>query len=66
MLACALLAGFAIGSSGGRGSTLHVVAFAAVLTMAFSIILDLEYPRIGLIRIDWMDRVLEDVRRSMG
>ena len=66
MLACALLAGFAIGSSGGRGSTLHVVAFAVVLTMAFYVILDLEYPRIGLIRIDWMDRILEDVRRSMG
>jgi len=65
MLACSLLAGFGMGVGGAR-SWLHVVCFAAVLTIAFYVILDLEYPRIGLIRIDWMDRILEDVRRSMG
>ena len=66
MLACALLAGFSIGAGGHQGSTLHVVAFAAVLAVAFYVILDLEWPRLGFIRIDWMDRILEDVRRSMG
>lgn len=65
MLACALLAGFTMGGEGGR-SWLHVVSFAAVLTVAFYVILDLEYPRLGFIRIDWMDRFLEDVRRGMG
>jgi hypothetical protein len=42
------------------------VCFAVVLTIAFLVILDLEYPRVGLIRIDWMDQVLKDVRSDMG
>jgi len=65
MLACSLLAGFGMAVGTAR-SWLHIVCFAAVLTIAFYVILDLEYPRVGLIRIDWMDRVLEDVRRGMG
>src|SRR5262245_32140717 len=63
MLASALLAGMDMSRSGL--SWPHVVAFAAVLTIAFYVILDLEYPRVGFIRIDWMDRVLADVRSSM-
>ena len=65
MLACSLLAGFEMGVGPGR-SWLHVVCFAAVLTMAFFVILDLEYPRVGLIRLDWMDQVLRDLRGGMG
>jgi hypothetical protein len=64
MLACSLLAG--LGMAGGTRSWLHVVCFAAVLTIAFYVILDLEYPRVGLIRIDWMDQILKDLRSSMG
>lgn len=65
MLACSLLAG--VGMTGGPArSWLHVVCFAAVLTMAFYVILDLEYPRLGIIRIDWMDQLLRDLRSSMG
>jgi hypothetical protein len=66
MLACSLLAGFDMGTGEGRRSHVHAICFAAVLALAFYVILDLEYPRIGLIRVDWMDRILEDVRRSMG
>lgn len=65
MLACSLLAGFGM-SAGTDRSWLHVVGFAAVLTMAFYVILDLEYPRAGLIRVDWMDQLLRDLRSSMG
>jgi hypothetical protein len=65
MLACSLLAGFGMGVGSAR-SWLHVVCFAAVLTIAFYVILDLEYPRVGVIRIDWMDQILKDVRSSMG
>jgi len=65
MLACSLLAGYAMGTGEGRGSRLHAFCFAAVLALSFFVILDLEYPRIGLIRVDWMDRVLEDVRSGM-
>jgi hypothetical protein len=65
MLACSLLAGFGMGAGEGRGSRIHAICFAVVLALAFYVILDLEYPRIGLIRVDWMDRVLEDVRHGM-
>lgn len=64
MLACSLLAGHGMSTGTGR-SWLHVVCFAAVLALAYYVILDLEYPRLGLIRIDWMDQVLVDVRSSM-
>jgi hypothetical protein len=64
MLACALLAGFSMGGSTGW-SWLHVVCFAAVLTVSFYVILDLEYPRLGIIRIDWMDRFLREAVRSL-
>jgi hypothetical protein len=65
MLACSLLAGFSMSEAPAR-SWLHVLCFAAVMTVAFYVILDLEWPRLGLIRIDWMDRFLEEVRRGMG
>jgi len=65
MLACSLLAGFDMGAGSGR-SWLHIVCFAAVLTIAFYVIVDLEYPRVGFIRIDWMDQLLRDLRSSMN
>jgi hypothetical protein len=65
MLACALLAGFEMSIGSGR-NWLHVVCFAGVLMIAFFVILDLEYPRIGLIGIDWMDQLLGNLRSGMG
>jgi hypothetical protein len=63
-LACALLAGF--GMAGGKArSVLHVLGFATILTLTVYVILDLEFPRVGLIRLDAMDKVLADVRQSM-
>jgi hypothetical protein len=46
-------------------SWFHRLGFAAVMTTALYVIIDLEYPRLGLIRIDATDQVLVDVRRSM-
>ena len=33
--------------------------------MAVNVIMDLEYPRFGLVRVDAFDQVLIDVRESM-
>jgi hypothetical protein len=63
-LACALLAGHGMAGARSR-SWVHVVGFAAILTLTFYVILDLEHPRVGLIRIDAVDQVLVDVRQSM-
>ena len=63
-LACALLAGHAMAGLKER-SLVHSVGFAIILTLTVYVILDLEYPRVGLIRVDAMDKVLADVRQSM-
>lgn len=63
-LASALLAGY--GMAGGKSRDwLHLLAFAAVLALAVYVIIDIEYPRLGLIRVDAFDQVLADVRASM-
>lgn len=59
----ALFAGSAMAANRPR-SWLHEVGFAFVLSASVYLILDLEYPRFGLIRIDTMDQLLVDVRAS--
>ena len=60
----ALFAGY--GMSGSSRSWLHVIGFAAVLTMTLFVIVDYEFPRVGLIRIDPVDSVLINLRQSMN
>jgi uncharacterized membrane protein len=63
-LTSALLAGF--GMAGGKSrSWVHILAFAAVVATTVYVILDLEYPRLGLIRVDSADAVLVELRESM-
>jgi hypothetical protein len=62
-LACSLLAGYAMAGPGRR--LLHMLGFATIIAFSVYVILDLEYPRIGWIRIDTTDRVLRDLRASM-
>jgi hypothetical protein len=63
-LASALIAGYGMGATGTR-SWFHVLAFAIILALAVDVILDLEFPRVGFIRIDSYDRVMVDLRQSM-
>ena len=44
---------------------LHKTAFALAIILTSYIIIDFEYPRLGLIRIDTDDQVLIDTRNSM-
>jgi len=60
----ALLVGYAMSANKGR-SWLHATAFAAVISLASYVIIDLEFPRLGLIRIDAADKVLVDLRKSL-
>jgi hypothetical protein len=64
ILAGALLAGYGTAEAKAR-SWLHMLIFSAILAVAVYVILDLEYPRVGLIRIDAADRPLIDLRNSM-
>jgi len=63
-LACALLVGYEMGASETRSWT-HIVVLAALLSFTLYVILDFEYPRLGLIRIDDFDAYLVQVRASM-
>jgi hypothetical protein len=44
-----------------RRSWFHVMILAAAMSVTFYVILDLEHPRLGLIRVDGADQVLRDV-----
>lgn len=61
----ALFAGYAQAGS-TRVSLIHRFGFAAVLAISLYVIVDLEYPRLGLIRVDAADRLLVDLRQSMN
>ena len=63
-VAGALLAGYAMAAA-GRSWT-HTVAFVAVMAVTVWVILDLEFPRAGFIRLDSFDQAMVDVRQSMG
>jgi len=43
----------------------HKVGFALVMALALFVIIDLEFPRLGLIRVDASDSALYDVQRAM-
>jgi hypothetical protein len=59
-----LLAGYSMSGNKDR-SWLHMVAFAATLSLAVYVIIDLEFPRLGLIRVDAVDQILIELRKSM-
>ena len=63
-VACSLLAGYGMAGAPSR-SILHVLGFVSILTLTVYVILDYEFPRSGLIRIDAADHLLVDVRQSM-
>jgi hypothetical protein len=60
----AMLVGYGTSANKDR-SLLHQGTFALVTSLAIFVIVDLEYPRLGLIRIDGADQALVDVRASM-
>jgi hypothetical protein len=63
-LVAAVLAGYQ--AAGERGyDWIHKIAFAGIVAATVYVILDIEYPRLGFIRIDAIDQVLIDVRAGM-
>lgn len=64
VLVGALLVGDGMAGAASR-SLLHMVAFAAAMALSVWVILDLEYPRLGIIRVDAIDQLLLDLRQSM-
>jgi hypothetical protein len=63
-LVSSLLAGIAMAAGKSR-SWIHMLGFALIMSVTIYVILDLEFPRFGLIRVDAADRVLLELRESM-
>jgi hypothetical protein len=63
-LAGSLLVGYDMAGEKTR-SWLHILGFAFAITVSFYIILDLEFPRLGLIQVDAFDQTLVTLRESM-
>ena len=64
VLVSALLAGYGMGGAPSR-NWVHMTGFALAVTVVVYVILDLEFPRIGLIRLDQFDRALYELRQTM-
>ncbi len=63
-LICSLLAGYRM-ASGQRRSWLHIVTFTVITVIIVYVMLDVEYPRAGLIRLETADQLLVDARAAM-
>jgi len=59
-----LLAGYAMAKRRSR-SWLHMIAYAFVVSMTIYAVIDLDYPRSGLIRLDVADNALTKLRDSI-
>ncbi len=64
MLVSSLLSGHSMAAGRGR-NWVHMAAFAATMALSLAVILDLEFPRLGFVRLGVYDQVLVDVRESM-
>jgi hypothetical protein len=62
-LVCSLLAGYGMAGNRKRNWT-RTLCFVGSLLLALYVIVDLEFPRHGLIRVDSFDRVLVELRNS--
>jgi hypothetical protein len=60
----ALLVGYTA-SSNKRRTWIHQVTFALVMSLAIYVIVDIEYPRLGMIRVNGADQLLLDLANSL-
>lgn len=63
-LLCALLAGYRM-ASGQHRSWLHILGFTVITVIIVYVMLDVEYPRSGLFRLEAADQVLVKAREGM-
>lgn len=64
IIICSILSGMSMARS-GQFYWSYMILFAAVTTITVYVILDLEYPRWGLIRLDFAQQALVNLKKSM-
>jgi hypothetical protein len=68
LFALALLCAWLVGHAMSNAEALnwaHIVGYAAMVTLTIYVIIDFEFPRYGLIRLDFAQEALEDVKDAM-
>ena len=65
ILAASVFAGYAMAGRRER-SVAHMLGYAAIITFVVYVIIDLEFPRYGMIRIDSADEVMVELRKSIN
>ena len=60
-----LIAGFGMATAPAR-SWVHMVTFASTLSITLYVVTDMEFPRLGLIRVEGFDHFLVDVYDQMS
>ena len=65
VLVSAFLVGFGQAKV-ARQSRLHLLGFSLTTALALYLIIDLEYPRVGIIRVDGFDLAMVELRESMN
>src|SRR5262249_50546340 len=63
-LASAVFAGYGVAAKSARNRA-YAIGMAATIAISVYAIIDLEYPRLGLIRVTDMDRALTELRATM-
>jgi hypothetical protein len=64
-LLCSMLVGYGLAGGKPFGLALHMIGFAVMITVTIYVILDLDHPRAGLIRLDYVDQALTDLLAAM-
>jgi hypothetical protein len=68
LIGLAILSGFLVGYTTAETKTktsLHILSFIAITAFTIYIIVDLEFPRAGMIRVDSFDKIIKTVRHRM-
>jgi hypothetical protein len=64
-LASAFFGGYGLAAAPTR-PWMYMIGVAAAFSMTALVILDLEFPRLGLVRVDAMDAALVELREAMA
>jgi hypothetical protein len=64
-LVCAFFAGIGMAKRRGKPSYLHMIMFAGILAVTAYVILNLEFPRAGFVKLHHLDQFLVEQRASM-
>jgi hypothetical protein len=64
-LFCSVLAGYGLAGSQSWSRYLHMMGFALVITAVIYVVMDYDYPRLGLIRVDFADQALRATVAAM-